>query len=178
MPKIVQHTEAGETLEAWVAAYRAAAVECDRAAWGLADAVAIGRRKVAGANLGDAAAALGVSTTKLRQLYRVANAFPPDRRDPRLSYDLHRHLSGLPDEARFQALAVAASEGWTERQATAAAAAHRQDRDGFEDDREVALFVPIMRAWNRASPEARRYFAELQRGVGLGLVDEDAPCAA
>jgi hypothetical protein len=42
--------------------------------------------------------------------------------------------------------------------------------------KENSQAVIIMRAWNRASPEAREYFAELQSIVGLGLVHEEVAC--
>jgi hypothetical protein len=72
-------------------------------------------------------------------------------------------------------LATAAAEGWGERQAKAAAVAHRQERAGFvDDDPEVTLAVHVMRAWNRATPEAREYFNGLREIAGLGIIDEDA----
>jgi hypothetical protein len=107
----------------------------------------------------------------------VAAAFPPDKRAANLSYEVHALLIGLPDEKRFGTLNQAAAEGWGETTARRAALTYRQEQAGFEDeDRELAQATIIMRAWNRASPEAREYFADLQAVVGLGLVHEDAAC--
>ena len=118
---------------------------------------------------------LDLARVKLSNIVRIANAFPPGKRDERLSFEVHAQLSCLPDETRFETLATAVTEGWGERRAKAAAVAYRQERAGFVDeDKEATLAVHVMRAWNRATPEAREYFNDLREIAGLGIIDEDA----
>ena len=163
--------------EAWMADYATKAAARDRASWALADSVLEAR--LAGVPVTSTATgkALDLSAVKLRSLAAIAAAFPPDKRAVTLSYEVHSYLAGMPAPLRYATLDKAVAEGWGENSARRAAAAYRQEQAGFEDeDKETSQAVIIMRAWNRASPEAREYFAELQQVVGLGLVHEDAAC--
>ncbi|MCK8457037.1 hypothetical protein [Sphingomonas faeni] len=141
----------------------------------MGDLIADARCKGIGATTTEMAGVLDIARVKLSNSVRIATAFPPGKRDDRLSFEVHAQLSCLPDETRFETLATAVAEGWGERKAKAAAVAYRQERAGFVDeDRETTLAVHIMRAWNRGTPEAREYFNELRQIAGLGIIDEDA----
>lgn len=121
---------------------------------------------------------LGMTSPRLRDLARVADAFPPDQRWPQLSFEAHGYLAALPVAERAATAAQAANEGWGDRAVRKFATDYRQANAGFVDeDVETSQAVHIMRAWNRASPEARSYFNELQKLAGLGLVHEDIPDA-
>jgi len=159
----------------WLAAYRGHSIARDAANWSMADLIAAARRQGIAATTTQMADVLDLARVKLSNIVRIANAFPLGKRDERLSFEVHTQLSCLPDESRFQTLATAAAEGWGERRAKAAAVAYRQERAGFVDeDKEATLAVHVMRAWNRATPEAREYFNDLREIAGLGIIDEDA----
>lgn len=163
----------------WIAGFRRRAAARDAADWALADWVATGRAaglKTTTKGIGDA---LDIPHTKLGELRRVALAFPSNRRDTRLSFETHAQLATFPEAERFEMATRAAAEGWGLRSARRAALKHRQDLAGFVDeDQDTPQAVLIMRSWNRASPEARQYFVELQAAAGLGIVDEEAACVA
>lgn len=162
----------------WLATFRRLAEARDAANWALVDWIGSGRQDGTRVTSADIAKALDLSRVRVCNHVRLADAFPPDCRDLRLSFDVHAHLACLPDETRFETLATAAAEGWGERKARAAAVAYRQARAGFEDeDKDDQQAVHIMRAWNRASPAAREYFTGLQEVSGLGVVDEETACA-
>lgn len=159
----------------WLATFHQHAAARDAENWALADMVAEARRCGVSSTLTEIAKVLDLARLKLSACVRVATAFPPNKRDHRLSFEAHTHLACLPEETRFDTLATAAGEGWGERKANAVAVAYRQERAGFVDeDQETTLAVHVMRAWNRATPEAREYFNELRKLAGLGIIDEDA----
>lgn len=159
----------------WLDTFRDHSKVRDAENWAMADLIAEARRKGIAASTSQLADVLDVARVKFSNSVRIATAFPPGTRDERLSFEVHAQLSCLPDETRFETLATAAAESWGERRAKAAAVAYRQERAGFvEDDPEVTLAVHVMRAWNRATPEAREYFNGLREIAGLGIIDEDA----
>lgn len=162
----------------FAAAYIALARSRDEVSWALADLMVSARNGGLSSYSVDLGERLDVPKVKLRDLARVSLAFPAGKRDLHVSFEAHVHLAGLPEDRRATVLAKAATEGWGERRARKAATDYRQERAGFEDeDQETSQAVQIMRAWNRASRDARAYFAEMQQVVGLGLVDEEAACA-
>lgn len=147
--------------------------ERDAATWRLADWIAAGRRD--GMSPAAQGAELNVGREKLAALAKVADAFPPDRRNAALSFDIHARLAGLPEDLRFAALDRAAAEGWTERQARAAAVEHRQTTGAADDDEDVEYrtAVELKRMWNRAPVGAREYFAGWTENAGTSVIDED-----
>jgi hypothetical protein len=159
----------------WVETFRDYLAERDVASWAMADLVAGARSEAFGSTISEMAEALNINRLKFSNIGRVAAAFPPDKRNYVVPFDVHGFLAGLPDETRFATLATAAAEGWGERKAKEVAVAYRQEKSGFVDeDKETTLAVHVMRAWNRATPEAREYFNELREIAGLGIIDEDA----
>lgn len=158
----------------WLATFRRMSQARDAANWALVDWIGAARQEGTRITAAEIAKALDLSRVRVCNHVRLADAFPPDRRDLRLSFDVHAHLACLPDETRFDTLATAAAESWGERKARAAAVTYRQERAGFVDeDQDDAQAVHIMRAWNRASHAAREYFSGLQEVSGLGIVDEE-----
>lgn len=161
----------------WLATFHQMSQARDAANWALVDWIGAARQDGTRITAAEIAKALDLSRVRVCNHVRLADAFPPDRRDLRLSFDVHAHLACLPDETRFETLATAAEDGWGERKARVAAVAFRQERAGFVDeDQDDAQAVHIMRAWNRASPAAREYFTGLQEVSGLGIVDEETAC--
>jgi len=166
-----------ERRAAWLTTFRSLSQARDAANWALVDWIGTGRQDGTRITAAEIAKALDLSRVRVCNHVRLADAFPADRRDPRLSFDVHSQLACLPDATRFDTLVTAAEEGWGERKARVAAVAFRQERAGFVDeDQDDAQAVHIMRAWNRASPAAREYFTGLQEVSGLGIVDEETAC--
>jgi hypothetical protein len=124
-----------------------------------------------------AAEKLSVEPKQLREQARVALAFPPALRAPDVPFEVHGCLSTLPPENRLETLQRASSEHWTLKRAKSAVTVVRQQTAMFDDeDMETRLAVEIMRAWNRAPIESRRYFWELAKVAvkgGFGIIDED-----
>lgn len=159
----------------WIETFRDHLAERDVASWAMADLVAGARSEGFGLTVTEMAEALNINRLKFSNIGRVAAAFPPDKRNYVVPFDVHGFLASLPDETRFATLATAAAEGWGERKAKEVAVAYRQEKAVFvDDDKETTLAVHVMRAWNRATPEAREYFNELRKMAGLGIIDEDA----
>jgi len=159
----------------WIKIFRDHLAERDVASWAMADLVAGARAEGFGSTVTEMANALNINRLKFSNIGRVATAFPLDKRNHVVPFDVHGFLASLPDETRFKTLEMAAAEGWGERKAKQVAVAYRQEKAVFvDDDKETTLAVHVMRAWNRATPEAREYFNELRAIAGLGLIDEDA----
>lgn len=161
----------------WLATFQQLSRARDAANWALVDWIGAAGQDGTRITTAEIAKALDLPRTRVCNHVRLASAFPSDRRDLRLSFDVHAHLACLPDETRFDTLGNAAAEEWGERKARSVAVAYRQERAGFEDeDKDDQQAVHIMRAWNRASPAAREYFAGLRDVAGLGIVDEETAC--
>jgi len=161
----------------WLATFCQLSAARDAANWALVDWIGAARREGVRVTAAEIAKALDLPRTRVCNHVRLVDAFPHGRRAPELSFDVHIQLACLPDKTRFETLSLAAAEGWGERKARAAAVAYRQERAGFEDeDKDDQQAVHIMRAWNRASPAAREYFAGLRDVAGLGIVDEETAC--
>jgi len=159
----------------WIETFRDHLAERDVASWAMADLVASARAEGFGSTITEMANALNINRLKFSNIGRVATAFPPDKRNYVVPFDVHAFLAGLPDETRFATLEMAAAEGWGERRAKEVAVAYRQEKAVFvDDDPETTLAVHVIRAYNRATPEARQYFNELRKVAGLGIIDEDA----
>lgn len=161
---------------AWIATGRALMAARDAATWAFADWIAEGRQHPDfDASTPTVARQLGTTGPRLRALAIVAEAFAPAHRAHGTPFDVAAHLARLPADRRADAMAQAAAERWGERQARVVHVAYKQEVAVFEDDdTENRLAVEIMRAWNRAPPESRQYFAELAQTAGLGIIDEDA----
>lgn len=120
-----------------------------------------------------AAKAVGVGAPLMRQLAKIAAMFPPGRRDPSLTFDHHRAAMHLPSDEAAALLARAKAEA-LDSHATRIAAIKRKalllvhmPRDDPEYDEMMAIAL----AWNRARPQARELFVELQEEAGLGLIN-------
>lgn len=161
---------------AWIDRGRALVRERTEVDWRIADWIGEGRAKeyATQAQFDFLAAELGVAPRALRIAAKVAEAFPPSQRSTALPYDVHAHLATLPADERLPALQRAATEGWTERDAKTAVVEHRHQAAMFDDeDAETRLAVEIIRAWNRAPVESRRYAFELMDAHTFAAIDED-----
>jgi len=111
---------------------------------------------------------------RLNAMVKVAEAFPPSSRAGSLSFEVHREIASVDAPNRLEMLHRADTERWTERTAHAAVVEYRYQQGTLlpDDDPENREAVEIIRAWNRASPDARQYFYELAEMVSFGCINE------
>lgn len=163
------------TFDTWVATGRSLLEQRAKTEWQLADWIVEGRQQFGDqAGFDFLAGQLGIAPRQLRTAAKVAEAFPPSRRSAALPFEVHASLALLPPDDRLPTLAKAANEHWGEREAKAAVVEHRHATAMFDDeDAETRLAVEIIRAWNRAPVESRRYFMELAAISHFAAIDED-----
>ena len=101
----------------WCELGRNAGVLVNSGPWLIADWVNYGENAY-GEKYTQAIDVTGLSPERLRVLAWVGNRYPRRRRREAVSFEVHRELASISDDARQDAvLATAESEGWTSRQA-------------------------------------------------------------
>lgn len=120
--------------------------------------------------------ALAADPKRLTEMAKVAEAFPRHMRAANVSFEVHREIAALEPTDRLEMIARASSEKWTERRAHQHVVERRYEQGSLlpEDDPEYRSAVEIIRAWNRGTVEARRYFLEMATAAKLGVIVEDA----
>lgn len=143
--------------------------------WMIADWVAAGAERYGAQACFDfAAEKLSLDPKELRSSVKVAGAFPPSHRAADVPFEVHAYIAQLPQERRLETLQRASAEHWGVKQVREVVVTHRQEAAMFEDeDRETRLAVEIIRAWNRAPVESRRYFWELAAKADFDAIVED-----
>jgi hypothetical protein len=118
---------------------------------------------------------LAVDPKRLNAAAKVAEAFPEHMRAANLSFEVHRELASIAPDDRLPMIQRAAREKWTEKRAHSAVVEYRHEQGTLlpDDDPETRMAVEIIRAWNRAPENARRYFFDLARRVSFGPIDEE-----
>jgi hypothetical protein len=116
----------------------------------------------------------GMDPKRLSSMAKVADAFPEPQRASNLSFEVHREIAAVSEGERLTMLKQAAQEHWTERQAHHHVVEHKYEQGSLlpDDDPENREAVEIIRAWNRASPDARRYFWDLAETVKFSSINE------
>lgn len=116
----------------------------------------------------------GMEPKRLSSMAKVAEAFPEAQRAGNLSFEVHREIAAVSEADRLEMLNQAARERWTEKQAHHHVVEHKYEQGSLlpDDDPENREAVEIIRAWNRASPDARRYFWELAEVVDFSSINE------
>jgi hypothetical protein len=143
--------------------------------WLLADAVSAGIALFGKQEAFDfLAEQLPVEPKQLRLATKVAAAFPASQRADDVPFEVHAYIAELPAERRLETLQRASSEHWGVKRAKEVVTEHRAQAAMFEDeDEETRRAVEIIRAWNRAPVESRRYFWDLAEPANFGAIDED-----
>lgn len=120
--------------------------------------------------------AVGEDAKGFTAMAKVAEAFPPHLRAGNVSFEVHREIAALPSTHRLPMIARASVEKWSKRTAHAQVVECKYQQGMLlpEDDPEYRSAVEIIRAWNRATPEARQYFMELATPAKLGVIVEIA----
>lgn len=113
---------------------------------------------------------------RLTAMAKVAEAFPRHMRAANVSFEVHREIAVLEPVERLSMIAKASNERWNERVAHQHVVEHRYEQGTLlpDDDPEYRSAVEIIRAWNRAPKEARRYFMDLATTAKLSVIVEDA----
>ncbi len=167
-------------LDAWLAEGRMLAQQRRDAEWATADWMAQGKQaghldRVRFSLLSER---LGITTRKLKDALKAALTFPLEQRQACLSVDHHALIANLPDAEASALLQRAIAERLSIQAAREAVAQHRlATGERFsDDDTDSSLATVQIRAWNRATPEARALAFEhfrISAAKGHGIIDED-----
>lgn len=123
---------------------------------------------------------IGVDRKRAISDAKVAKLIPPSWRSDRVSFDVCKQIAKIEDEgARLRMLKQAVDEHWNEKEAHHHVVEHKVESGQlFPDGDDISrLATEIVRCWNRASPDARRYFfalAEIAAAKDFVPIDEDA----
>jgi hypothetical protein len=165
------------TLDQWVAKGRALVEQRRDIDWRLADWMAEGKNAghLSQAKFDFLSENLGLAPKRLKDALKAATVFPPALRDSTLSVEHHAAVASLPKDEALPLLKRAAKEHLSVNECREVVTQHRyQTGQRFDDeDTDSTLCTLIVRAWNRATPEARASFMELARPAKLGIIDED-----
>lgn len=114
---------------------------------------------------------------RLRQVERVAKAFPPALRNSALTFEHHAHLADLPVQEALPLLKDASERHLTAKQVRVQAVLRKVDLGMIlprEDDPEDDAMLALCRAWNRAPVAVREDFHAMVEEVadaGFGVVE-------
>jgi hypothetical protein len=119
--------------------------------------------------------AAGIDHKFAHKAANVAKMFPAPCRAGDLSFDHHRALVKLPGPERIELLQKAHQQHWEVGELKEAVTQWRYENGELFDDEDVEthLCTLIVKAWNRATPGARKLFMPLAEIAGTGVIDED-----
>ena len=107
---------------------------------------------------------------------KIAASIPPAQRCTALTFAHHMHVADLPVEERLVLLDRAAKERLSAR-ALRIVAMERKAVLGVgntqleDDDFEYVELMAVVRAWNRARPDARQSFYDMAGDAELGVIE-------
>lgn len=155
-------------------AHRKVALEWDMAEW-IAEGVRDGHAKQLGFDFAALGRELGIAPPRLKAACKAAQTFPPALRASDLSVEHHAAVATLPQNEALPLLRRASSEHLQVQDLREAVTRRRYEtgQNFADEDIDSTLCTLIVRAWNRATPEAREMFMDLARAVNLGTIDED-----
>lgn len=125
---------------------------------------------------------LGVAPKRLKDALKAAEAFPPALRDPTLSVEHHAAIASLPREEALPLLKRASVDHLPVNALREFVTQRRYEtgQNYHDEDTDSTLCTLVLRAWNRATPEARELaFALIQTAAedGYAVIDEDEVCS-
>jgi hypothetical protein len=155
-------------------AHRKVALEWDMADW-IVEGQAAGYIQQGFDFLGQQ---LGIAPPRLKAACKAAKEFPPALRDSSVSVEHHAAVASLPKDEALPLLRRAAREHLTVNDCREVVTQHRyQTGQNFEDDDQDSTLATLqIRAWNRATPAARRMAFEhfqIAAANGFSIIDED-----
>lgn len=161
----------------WIARGKALAEQRREVDWRLADWMSEGRDAgyITQAGFDFLSGELGLAPKRLKDALKAATVFPPSQRDTSLTIEHHAVVAALPKDEAMSLLSRAAKERAQVQDLKEAVTQWRYSHGHLfeDDDKDTTLCTLIVRAWNRATPEARQSFMELAANVGTGIIDED-----
>lgn len=121
---------------------------------------------------------LGLAPKRLKDAIKAADHFPPALRDSSLSVEHYAAVSSLPDDEALPLLKRASIERLPVNALRNAVQQYRYDhgQNFADEDTDTTLATLVLRAWNRATPEARGLAFErlsIAASSGFGIIDED-----
>ena len=160
----------------WVDTGRALVSRRDQVEWELVDWLADGKARFGNQldffdTLGDK---LGIAPKELRGHVKIADAFPPHKRDTSLTFAHHEAVAILPPEEAVQVLHRAKSEHLDDRETRQAAIRRRAEIAPAlipDTDWQDAEYRDLVRRWNRSSREVRTMLIEQLEETGLADID-------
>lgn len=160
----------------WVEQGRALIARRDQVEWELVDWLADGKARYGTQldffdRLGDA---LGIAPKELRGQVKLADAFPPHRRDSSLTFAHHEAVAILPPAEAIQVLHRAKSEHLDDRETRQAALRRKAEIAPSlisDPDYQDAEYRDLVRRWNRASADTRQMLVEQWEETGLADID-------
>lgn len=111
---------------------------------------------------------------RLRQIERVAKAFPPAIRNTALTFEHHAKVADLPVQEALPLLKRAGEEKLTAKAIGTAAMLRKVDLGlvlPAEDDPEYDAMRALCHAWNRAPVNVREDFAEMVAESHMGVLE-------
>jgi hypothetical protein len=164
----------------WLEKGAALAALCRESDWALADWLSVGKATgyLSAAPCKVVSADIGIPLPWMRNAMRAAAAFPVGVRLPDLTVEHHAPLASMPRQEALEALRRAQSERLPAQAMRERATQYRYESgENFRDeDTDSTLATQAIRAWNRATPEARELAFEhfqLAAAKGHAIVDED-----
>lgn len=164
----------------WIAVGRTLADQRREMDWLLADWLRDGREAghVANIKFNALGEAVGIMPQRLKEACKAATVFPPALRNPLLSVEHHAAIASLPQDEAQPLLQRAVAERLPVKALREHVTQRRYETGANFKDEDVdsTLATLQIRAWNRATPEARAMAFEqfkIAAANGLGIVDED-----
>lgn len=121
---------------------------------------------------------LGLAPKRLKDALKAATTFPPALRDRTLSVDHYAAVASLPQDEALPLLKRASTDHLPVNALREHVTQRRYEtgQNFADEDTDSTLCTLIVRAWNRATPEAREGAFEhfkLAATQGFSIVDED-----
>ena len=169
-----------DTQAAWVDRGRALADERREVDWRLADWMSEGKEAgyINQAGFDFLSENLGLAPKRLKDALKAALTFPPALRNSALSVEYHAAVASLPKDEALPLLKRASDEHLPLQRLREHVTQRRYEtwQNFADEDTDTTLCTLIVRAWNRATPDARESFMELARPARFGIIDEDEVC--
>jgi hypothetical protein len=180
MNAVVTFEAAPVALEIWIEQGRSLVRQRLDVDWRIADWMADG--KTAGhlsqAKFDFLSENLGLAPKRLKDALKAAVKFPPALRDSSLSVEHHAALASLPRDEALPLLKRASADHLPVNALREYVTQHRYatGQNFADEDTDSTLATHILRAWNRATPDARETaFAmiEIAAAHQFTIIDED-----
>jgi citrate synthase len=173
-------TDAPHDFDAWLNEGRGLVARRTEADWRIAEWMARGKTagQLKGQKIDGIGDRIGIAGKRLKDALRAVLAFPSAVRDMTLTVEHHAAVANLPSDEAATLLRRASAEQLQAKVLREAATQHRYatGKNFKDEDADSSLCTVVLRAWNRATPDAREMAFEQMKiaaANGLSIVDED-----